>query len=254
MQNHAKKCAFEEFWATGLWSNPLLIYGAENFWRNKLWRGWLQCSLRTMRRSGSWTAAWQCSWSIRRWSGPAWQQDLGELHDEVGLSTGAPRMVMYVMKIGLSLHSMSSVDKVYADDPLVMSRFLEKYVHNRVLRGCGAHREAIQLKMEIWSQSQSPYQPCLLLKVVKQAWMLVTGWFSWNLSLVIFLAMPQRGGREQWKWSQSNMLSGFMLILSHGWRLRHLFHENYLLALKGWIKGWHPYYFKQLQRASKMRS
>ena len=32
MQNHAKKCTFEEFWATGLWSNPLLIYGAENFW------------------------------------------------------------------------------------------------------------------------------------------------------------------------------------------------------------------------------
>ena len=32
MQNYAKKCTFEEFWATGLWSNPLLIYGAENFW------------------------------------------------------------------------------------------------------------------------------------------------------------------------------------------------------------------------------
>ena len=32
MQNYAKKCTFEKFWATGLWSNPLLIYGAENFW------------------------------------------------------------------------------------------------------------------------------------------------------------------------------------------------------------------------------
>ena len=36
MQNYAKKCTFEEFWATGLWSNPLLIYGAENFWWHML--------------------------------------------------------------------------------------------------------------------------------------------------------------------------------------------------------------------------
>ena len=57
MQNYAKTCTFEEFWATGLWSNPLLIYGAENFWWAKIIAAAQICHTDTSSANANITAA-----------------------------------------------------------------------------------------------------------------------------------------------------------------------------------------------------